>query len=168
MTRRKFSTGDRTSEVSAPVELLSREPSGALERVLIPVDLSDASERAVRWVLKQPGKATKTLRVLLWRESGDLDAADLLRFLGRFKEQRQALMHGQVFTGDERQLCSMIRTEEIQKIVMGVGDDAGPESGALAQRLARLCSCGVVLVPRREPVRELVRVSPQDARASGA
>lgn len=168
MTQRKSSAGDRKSDVRAPVELLSREPSGDFTKVLIPVDLTDASERAVRWVLKQPSKSTKTLRVLVWREAGDLDAADLLRFLGRFGEQRQALMHGQVFTGDELQLCAMIRAEQIQKIVIGVGDDAGAESGALGQRLAHLCDCGVVLVPRREPVRELIRLSPQDARASGA
>ncbi|MCA9639158.1 MAG: universal stress protein, partial [Myxococcales bacterium] len=154
MTQRKSSVGDRSSEVAAaPVELLSKEPSGSLTKVLIPIDLSDAAERAVRWVLKQPGKATKTLRVVLWREAGDGDAADLLRFLGRFGEQRHALIHGQVFTGDERQLCTMIRTEEIEKIVVGVGDDAESETGALAQSLARLCSCGVILVPRREPVR---------------
>ncbi|MEZ4370474.1 MAG: universal stress protein [Polyangiaceae bacterium] len=168
MTQRKSSAGDRDSQIRAPVELLSREPTGTFSKVLIPVDLSEASERAVRWVLKRPGTSTKTLRVLLWREAGDGDAADLLRFLGRFGEQRHALIHGQVFTGDAEQLCAMIRTEGIQKIVVGVGDDAGEDSGARAQQLARLCSCGVVLVPRREPVRELMRVAPAELHATKA
>lgn len=159
MLQRPATNAAGADRPGAPVELLSREPRGPLSKVLIPVDLSDASERAVRWALKQPG-SNKTLRVLLCCEAPDCDAADFVRFLGRFADKQQALIHSQIFTGGEQGLCDLIREEKIQKIVVGVGDDASSESGALAQRLARLCPCGVVTVPRREPVRELLRIDP--------
>ncbi|MEZ4229272.1 MAG: universal stress protein [Polyangiaceae bacterium] len=157
MTQRTPAPARASSAETQPVELLSREPKGSFANVLVPIDLSDTSERAIRWALKQSTPKTKTIRVLMLCEDRDCDASDLVRFLSRFGEQPRALMHGQLFSGDEDQLCAMIREEGIDKIVVGVGDEPSSEGGALAQRLARMCPCGVVMVPRREPVRELVR-----------
>lgn len=152
---------------AGPVELLTRSPDDIATRFLVPVDLSEASERAMRWVLEPRSERTAFIRVLLLPTPDGHDAGDLVRFLGRFKGPKHALVHGQVLQAgvddlaqQSTEICRVLTRESIQKIVVGVGgaDDEVTQAGALAQHLAKHCPCGVIVVPARQPVYELIRL----------